>query len=258
MDLQEKYITGIYKASYELDANDETIIEDKHEAYIGKRSLIIDKHDPGLFIATEFDWGSHSRGTKQLAVSILLEVGSSGDASRFMDTLVTECLSLIPSKSCWKLQIWKIREWLKAKRTYPDEASDLMLWCVIEEKPYTHPSLREQPKPVETKPPLERPPLIIPIPPLQSGVNSTGGPRMETIKRRHEKYPFNSLEVGKYFYRINPTEQERKKIGCAASISGKKNDKKYLCRHVTAEWARAHGIEVAQDSATVYICMRMA
>ena len=155
MDLQEKYITGIYKASFDLDTNDETVIEDKHEAYIGKRSLIIDKNSPDLFIATEFDWGSHSRGTKQLAVSILLEVGSSGDASRFMEMLVTECLSLIPSKSCWKLQIWKIREWLKAKRTYPDEASDLMLWCVIEEKPYTHPSLREQPKPVETKPPLE-------------------------------------------------------------------------------------------------------
>ena len=81
---------------------------------------------------------------------------------------------------------------------------------------------------------------------------------MEPTKGRYEKYPFHSLDVGKFFYRINPTREEIKKIGGAAGMSGKKNDRKYLCRHVTAEWARKHGIEVAQDSATVFICMRMS
>jgi hypothetical protein len=75
---------------------------------------------------------------------------------------------------------------------------------------------------------------------------------------RSTKYPTGTLEVGQFYYFINPSKHERKNVFGAAAVFGTNNDREYLCKSVTAQWAREHNIDVAQDSAEVCIVLRTA
>ena len=248
MEPRNKYIVGIYKAVSDLNWKDEATFKDSHEVYFGTRSLIIDKNQPGLFFSPDFDWGSRSLGTKQLAVSILLELTNAYESIRFADLLIDECLSLLPSHNSFSVQIYALERWLRSKKGQPDQATDLLFWTKIEEPDHRKPWMLEPPK----TPPIIEPP---PISERRYIETQKGGTRM---REASEKYPFSKLEVGKYFYLINPTAEEEKKIRSAMWAHAKRYGKTMVKRVVTAQWAREHKIEVAQDDAKVMMIIRTA
>ena len=247
MEPSNKYITGIYTATSDLTWKDKTRFEDKKDVFFETRSLLIDSNTtfPDLFVSPTFDWGCRSRGTKQVAISMLLEIAEQREAVRYADDLVSECLSLIPSHAHWNIQIHALRKWLLWKKGHINEPEDLMRWAKIEDPAY------KQPVPlIETTPRL---PLIIPIPTLEQK-------REKDVKvKKHgppTKYPFNDLEVGDYFYFIDPNEKELKIIGTIQAMRSRTSGKKFVRRTVTAEWAREHKIPVAQTNVRVCIIWR--
>lgn len=254
MEPRTKYITGIYHHAFDLDSRDNTLIEDRHEAYFENRSLIIDKNNPHLFISLEFDWGSWSKGTRQLALSILLELTNLQEALRYEEMLTRECLTLIPSHRSFSIQVYALQRWLNSKKGQPNQETDLLFWLKIEEPQYH--------KPIPSIP--EKTSLIIPLPPIQNKepqVQKKENPMEEETKKKHgpkSKYPFGKLEVGGYFYFLNPTKEEIHRLSVIQSNSQRRYNTEYTRRVVLAQWAREHKIEVAQDSVTVCIVWRTA
>jgi hypothetical protein len=250
MEPRRKYITGIYHAVSDLNWKDEATFKDRHEVYFEDRSLIIDKNQPGLFFSTDFDWGSSSIGTKQLAVSILLELTNAYEAIRYADLLIKECLSLLPSHNSFSVQIYALQRWLKSKKGLPDQETDLLFWTKIEEPDRRKPWMLEPPK---------KPPVILP-PPISERIIETqkGGNHMSGVREASEKYPFSKLEVGQYFYLLNPSPEEEKRIRNAMWAHANRYGKTMVKRIVTAQWAREHKIEVAQDDAKVMMIIRTA
>ncbi len=253
MELNRKYITGLYYSTSDLNYKDEAVFEDQHKVYFGERQLLIDKNNPELFISPDFDWGSRSRGTKQLAISILLELTDRYEAIRYADFLVEECLAIIPSHHHFSIQIYALQRWLNSKRGQPDKDTDLTFWTKIEDPKYHKPAVII---PQEKKPVIIEPPIISKNVERRLGGQEKGG-SMKGPRPDSEKYPFSTLEVGKYFYFLNPTDRDIKKINGAAQQHGKKYGKKFVGRQVDAEWARAHGINIAQDNAVVGILVRI-
>ncbi len=251
MELKRKYITGIYHAMSDLDWKDQATFEDRHEAYYEDRPLLIDKNNSGYFISPDFDWGSWSKGTRQLALSILLELTDPQQALRYEEMLVRECLSLIPSHRCFQIQIYAIQRWLKSKKDDPNIGTDINFWMKIEEPDYH--------KPWAASLIPEKKPAIIPPPSIsERHVEIQKGGNHMQVREASEKYPFSKLEVGKFFYLINPTPEEEKKIRNAMWVHAKRYGKTMLKRMVTAQWAREHKIEVAQDDARVMMIIRTA
>jgi hypothetical protein len=242
MDPVRKYIVGLYQAAFDLNRRDEARIEDSHEVFFDGRPLLIDKGSPELFISSDFDWGSRSRGSRQTAVSILLEITDKADALRYSDLLVNECLSLLHSHRNFKIQIYAIRRWLNSKKGRPDQETALLAWTQIEDpKPRQTPPA---PAPKIIEPPMPQP---APEPLSQSVVRrlraQTGGNGME----HRTKWPLGDLEVGGYFYFINPTERELKLIGASQSERAKTLGRTFVRRVVSTEWCRAQGLDIPQN-----------
>lgn len=254
MEPKHKRIVGMYRSTSDLNWKDEAIFEDRHSVYFGEHALLIDRNNPELFISPDFDWGSRSRGTKQLALSILLELTNQQEAIRYADRLVEECLVLIHSHRDFSIQIYALQRWLNSKRGQPNQETDLLLWTKIEDPQY------HKPIPVASVPVPEKKPMIIEPPVISKSVQRRlaiqKGGSMRGPRPQAEKYPFSKIEVDKYLYFINPTEAEIKKVGGAAHAHGKKYNKELILRRVTAQWAREHNIDVAQDNADVCIIFR--
>ena len=236
MEPIRKYIVGIYTAAFDLNRKDETRVEDKHGVYFDGGTLLIDK-DPRYFLSSDFDWGSRGIGVKQTARSILMEITDPYDAVRFTDPLVEECLSAIPAHYDFSIQIHAVREWVKFKKGQSSEEITLLFWTKIEDPHYR--SLQPKPAP-------EKKPLVIPPPPFKNTMEipSNGG---NVVKERKTKYPFGTLEVGQYFYFINPNHKDLKTVSASQGERTKKLGREFTRRVVSAEWARDHGIEVAQN-----------
>lgn len=243
MEPVHKYIVGLYRSAFDLNWRDETKIEDAHKVFFDSRPLLIDKNNPGLFLSSEFDWGSRSLGAKQTAISILLEITDKYEAIKYCDLLVNECLALLPSHKDFKVQIYYINRWLKSKRGQPDQETDLLFYTKIDDIPYQAPA-------------PEKKSLIIPLPaiknteapvfnpPIQKGENKV----MEKKPRGGPwKYPFHSLEVNGYFYFVDPSKDEIPKVTAMMSYIHSRYDKRFTYRLVSAQWAREHNIPVAQE-----------
>jgi len=240
----KKYISGFFSAAYDVDWKENVSIEETRTAYFGERPLIIDRNNPLLFVSQDFEWGFRSKGTKQLAISILLELEvPSSEVLTYAEMLVEDCLSIIPSKRNFSIQIYALEQWLKHKKGITDIPKDLIFYTNIEEP--------ERPKPPEKKP------QIVPPPPIASIVSF---PIKEQIKRgkRGYTYPFADLEVGEYYYCLNISAGEKNKISSALTHLRKIYKKVFVARTVNATWAREHGISVAQDNAEVFIVFRTA
>lgn len=258
MEPTAKYITGIYYPPYTF-AEAKHPAEEKRQAFFERRPMIIDKNNPHLFFDPEFEWGSRTRGTKQLAISILLEVAfadkvkidvSEHEAIRYGDLLVEHCLSLIPSKRNFKIQIHAIRSWMNYQKNLTNTEIDLLQWTKIEEPEYLRPPVINMAK--------EK--MIIPPPPISSIPTTITIPEKSERQSRYKtKYPFAELEVGDVFYCLNPSPEILKRISAIAAQTGKRQNKKFIRRQVSAQWAREQQIvDIPQSNATICIIWRIA